>query len=144
MRTTVRTAVVAAAAVVAALAAPLAPAQAVTPPFGPVISALPAIVSNGGAGNDVLTTAVSTACASGAPLAGAEWFSLSQAAWGPVLVDAKRTVLTSGHSPELYSVTHVAVVNLSNSTVLQCGGAPLTVTGTQSVAVVVWVCPPRT
>lgn len=139
MRTTVRTATVAAAAVVAALAAPLSPAQAVTPPFGPVISALPAIVSNGGAGNDALTTAVSTTCASGAPLAGAEWFSLSQAAWGPVLVDAEREILTTAHRDDIYSVTHVAVVNLSNSSVLQCGGAPLTVTGSQSLAFVAWV-----
>lgn len=138
MRITVRTAFVAALAVVAGLVAPTT-AQAVAPPFGPVIAAIPALVSDGGAGSPALTSAVSSACASGGPLAGAEWFSLGQASWGPIIVDAQREILTSGHRFDVYAATHVAVVNLSNGSVLQCGGAPLAVTGTQSVAFVAWV-----
>lgn len=138
MRTTVRVALGAAAAVLAGIVAPAA-AQAAPPSLGPTISTLPAFASDGGGGTPQLDSAVSNACASGATLAAAEWFTLAQDAWGPVLVDADREIGTTGRSPYLYSTTHTAFVNLSSGTVLQCGGGPVTIGGTQSVAIVAWV-----
>ena len=107
MRTTVRVALGAAAAVLAGIVAPAA-AQAAPPSLGPTINTLPAFASDGGGGTPQLDSAVSNACASGATLAAAEWFTLAQDAWGPVLVDADREIGTTGRSPYLYSTTHTA------------------------------------
>ena len=131
MRTTVRTAVVAAAAVVAALAAP-APAQAVAPPVRPVISALPAIVSNGGAGNDPhhrrLPPRARRSRCSRAPSGSAQP--------GRVGPDPRRRAAHGAHERPQHGhlLRHPRRrSNLSNSTGRQCGGAPLTVTGSRSV-----------
>lgn len=136
MRRTVRAAVVAALAVVGALLVPGTALAAAD--LGPVLGALPASASGGGAGDDALNTLVATTCAAGVPLTSPAWFQLPAATSGSVFARARVAVVSSG-SPDQMASTRVALVDVTAGTVLSCDGGPATATAARTTAAVVWV-----
>ena len=140
MRVTGRTALAAAAvtAVVVALlgAAPAQATPAPTPP-GPVLGALPdMITSPGGSGFPALGALVRSTCNAGAEMAGAEWYTLPSGDLGSVYHRAQGVQL-AGRSPS-YLTAHTALVDWSADHVLACGGDPFVVTADTPAAIVVW------
>jgi hypothetical protein len=140
MRVAGRTAlaVAAVAAVVVALlgAAPAQAAPAPTPP-GPVLGALPAMISSpGGSGFPALGALVRSTCNAGAEMAGAEWYTLPSGDLGSVYHRAQGVQL-AGRSPS-YLTAHTALVDWTADHVLACGGDPFVVTADTPAAIVVW------
>ncbi len=107
MRSSVRAAVVAAAAVTVALLVP-GTAQA-APDLGPVLGPLPASASGGGTGDAALNTLVATACEGGTPLTAPAWFQLPAGTTGSVFARARVAVQTTD-SPDVLPSTTVALV----------------------------------